>query len=199
MNDGSCKLSSLVQQRPGSSVFQGGEREGSVFPAPHLFLSPSSCMKSGRVTGSSTSTSPSTWSGKRGCREQARLSKCPCASRPPAVPGSLLELEELAQGSQGLPAGLAAWPSLGCTVFKFTAGWVCPLHHLPLNSQSSLTQRGDWWGFLLCCVERKERAAPQFVRIATSGSSHRGSATTNLTRIPEDVGWIPGLAQWVLP
>ena len=31
----------------------------------------------------------------------------------------------------------------------------------------------------------------------TAGSSRRGSAETNLTRNHEDVGWIPGLAQWV--
>ena len=29
------------------------------------------------------------------------------------------------------------------------------------------------------------------------GSSHRGSVVTNLTRIHEDSGLIPGLAQWV--
>ena len=28
-------------------------------------------------------------------------------------------------------------------------------------------------------------------------SSHRGSAVTNLTGTYEDVGWIPGLPQWV--
>ena len=28
-------------------------------------------------------------------------------------------------------------------------------------------------------------------------SSHRGSAETNLTSIPEDTGSIPGLVQWV--
>ena len=28
-------------------------------------------------------------------------------------------------------------------------------------------------------------------------SSHRGSSITNLTSIHEDVGWIPGFAQWV--
>ena len=30
-----------------------------------------------------------------------------------------------------------------------------------------------------------------------SWSSHRGAAEMNLTRIHEDVGLIPGLAQWV--
>ena len=31
----------------------------------------------------------------------------------------------------------------------------------------------------------------------TPGSSRCGSVVTNLTSIPEDVGLIPGLAQWV--
>ena len=33
--------------------------------------------------------------------------------------------------------------------------------------------------------------------IMVIGSSHRGSAVTNTTRIHEDVGSIPGLGQWV--
>ena len=37
----------------------------------------------------------------------------------------------------------------------------------------------------------------QILKFSTMGSSHCGSAATNLTNILEDVGLIPGLAQWV--
>ena len=35
------------------------------------------------------------------------------------------------------------------------------------------------------------------IRIRSTGSTHRGSAETNLNRIRKDTGLIPGLAQWV--
>ena len=39
--------------------------------------------------------------------------------------------------------------------------------------------------------------AKGFTKINSFGSSHRGSAVTNLTSIHEDVGSIPDLAQWL--
>ena len=36
-----------------------------------------------------------------------------------------------------------------------------------------------------------------FIQNNQTGSSHHGSAVTKLTSVPEDVGLIPGLAQWV--
>lgn len=95
-------------------------------PAPSHFLSPSSCTKSGRATGSSTSTSPSTWSGKRDAgvgpapQAQARggeslvgchLGKCPRVSQ---YLGTCLNWKSLCRG----PRVSGRTGSLGQPQFK---------------------------------------------------------------------------------
>ena len=50
---------------------------------------------------------------------------------------------------------------------------------------------GSCFKFMFC------KNVPTKVSVENEGSSHRGSAETNLTSIHEDVGLIPGLAQWV--
>ena len=46
-------------------------------------------------------------------------------------------------------------------------------------------------------TESLEMCAERTKRKVERASSHRGSAITNWTSIPEDAGLTPGLAQWV--
>ena len=46
-------------------------------------------------------------------------------------------------------------------------------------------------------LEMAKRQQQQQKKIPDAGSSHCGSAETNLTSFHEDAGLIPGLAQWI--
>ena len=47
------------------------------------------------------------------------------------------------------------------------------------------------WLQIFCCI------VIVIIENEFSGSSHRGTAETNLTNIRDDVGLFPGLTQWV--
>ena len=63
-------------------------------------------------------------------------------------------------------------------------------------AEGTLQQGGTSWSpaGALCMLTA---ARQQNQKWASSGSSRCGSAVMNPTSIYEDVGWIPGLAQWV--
>ena len=51
----------------------------------------------------------------------------------------------------------------------------------------------------LVCLTSETKLEEEIIKAKEidTGSSLHGAAEMNLTRIHEDVGWIPGLAQWV--
>ena len=99
------------------------------------------------------------------------------SSRGKDARGNLLKLEML-PGSNLHPCGDPRW--LGaCSSCVLEELWDPP--------------SVGWMGsFLQCGVSFPEKSA-----LGLHGSSHRGAGETNPTRIQEDLGSIPGLAQWV--
>ena len=69
-------------------------------------------------------------------------------------------------------------------ILPFAAKWM----DLEIIILSELSQRkkNRWFSLIFCILKNY-----------TNGSSHHGTAVTNLTSIHEDVGLIPGLTQWV--
>ena len=67
-----------------------------------------------------------------------------------------------------------------------------------LTKKKSVGPQPDLENFLsLCPYKHTKSPGDKHSEIFIVGSSHCGSAETNLTRIHEDAGSIPGLAQWL--
>ena len=60
-----------------------------------------------------------------------------------------------------------------------------------------LNKRGNNHFFYISIVPLNVVRLNKFIKLIKTGSSCGGSEVTNLTRIHEDLGLLPGLTQWV--